>query len=318
MGQGNGSLVPYTAPPVSSANALDKVPAGDIYVPQQGVPPGSMNGNAINNLLPGADGGLFSHNPSGFNPDVAKWLNQRFPGANVPTAPWNPSNGDLQKQIGGVRKQVDDSQQQLTNLQHAVDDNQNDNESKYGFQTIANATQATWNYNSSVTFFNPVENMLVNAAAGGAIIMSQVLWRLKTSTNFLVWLNFCEASQGFPDVEDLNAAVATDKPLGMSDLAFLQMKLPAYAWEENHENTGMVGMSAQSAGDGIIRSYYWSPPCVSADAINALIVDAVIEAENNIVNRIFHLWDYTPSSGGPQRNGITDTMQIAALLPVQY
>lgn len=314
MPDGFAPLVPYQGLPSSSANALANVPSNDVYLPGQGFPPGGMNGLPANGSVPSSEGGGIIQNFNGPNPDVANWLNKHFPGHNFPTAPWNPSPSDINRNINGTRKAVNDSQAQITNLQHSVDQNQEDNSHLFGFQTGPNACQEIWQFADSESFFNPVINMQVNAAAGGAILMSQCLLRLKTSTSFLTWLNFCEASQGFPDVEDLNAAVGSAQPVGMSDLEYLQTTLPAYAWEENHENSGMVGMTATSLGDGIPRSYYWSPPAMSS----ALLQQLLIDSNNDLLERFRALWDYTPSSGPPVRSGISDTKLLLSMIPFQF
>lgn len=287
---------------INSALAEEEIPQRKLWLPGQALPSKAVNAPVVN--AQASPSGVAVNNPvEPAGRSITEIMNQNNATIGEVGADLSAQNLQLQKQLtdvsatqlaatSGVGTQVSGLQTVLTDLTTGPG-------TMFGFQQIADAIQGIWNWSTSQNYFSPSVNWLNNAGAAGAAIMSQILWRLETSTSFLVCFNFFEGSGGFPDVENLNLAQASDKPSGTSPLAYLNGVLPAYDWQENHLGTGLVGMSFVSAIDSVSRDYFWSPIPPSLDDI-------------------FHLWDYTPSSGPPQRNGITDFISVLTLLPVQF
>lgn len=106
---------------------------------------------------------------------------------------------------------------------------------------------------------------------------------------------------GFPlsVLPNLSMASPSANLPGESDFEMLVRLYPAYSWEENYQDTGLPGAPIPYIGSAISAFAYYSPLPPG-------------------LNSIHGLWDYTPSSGPPARNGIDDSMSIWSLLPVQY
>lgn len=300
-GQSTGvgqALVPY-----NSALANEIIPAPRQYAPSLAVPAGAMNAGVTNDSLALSGAGI---QESAYLADnsFTRGIDRAFGTNLVATAHTQAAvrAAQVSQENGNATTQamVTATQAQVTHVQATVDANQAANQSLFGFQSQDYAIQAIWNWSSSQNFYNTEVQKLNDASMGGALLTSQCLLRLQSSVQFLVWYVFAEASQGYYDVEDLNAATMAGLIAAKTDpLTYLQAVLPGYPWQENQDGTGLVGMSWLSSTDSIYRSYYWSP-------MPASLYD------------IYHLWDYTPSSGPPTRNGIDDSMQIYALLPVQF
>lgn len=98
---------------------------------------------------------------------------------------------------------------------------------------------------------------------------------------------------------DLSLASPSANLLGETDIDMLVRVYPAQPWVANFRNSGRPGANCTLPFVGSFLAYY-------------------APMESLTLEQIFHLWDYTPDSGPPIRNGITDFANILAMLPVQY
>lgn len=268
MAEGTALTVGQVTPPVNSSVAMALIPAARLWNPFKGAAAG-VNSDVLDDSLSLSGASLTEEGRYPADNAVVRAFD-KLAGTSLAQsartqAAVRQSQAQTESGITATQSMVADTHTAVTNVQNSVDANQLANSSLFGFQTGPNACQEVWQFNDSESFFNPVINMQVNASAGGALLMSQVLLRLFTSVNFLMLYNFAESSQGFPDVENLNAAQPQLKPFNQSVLDFLNATLPTYSWEENHLGTGLVGMDWISSGDGITRTYLWSPPAPSLD-----------------------------------------------------
>jgi len=183
-------------------------------------------------------------------------------------------------------------------VQRAADD------ALFGFQSLDNATNLVWNWNTSNDYFHPAWQLLQLASWGGGILSSQALLRLKSSVNFLTLLNFVGASEGFPDSIELNDAGPHVKTsYNESDIDMLNRIYPGLPWVENMFGTQFCGMVYDVNEDNVPRIYFYSPPPPSID---------------ELLKRFYHLWDFEPVLGGGTQNGIDQFKTMLALIPVHY
>jgi hypothetical protein len=170
----------------------------------------------------------------------------------------------------------------------------------FGGQSIAGGLNGLWNYNDSFTYFTPVNDLIFNAALAGGLLSSSMAIRLHSSIHFLWNYVYAQGSEGFPDTPNLNLAYPGAK-LSRSepDVDMLNRVLPAYTWSVGLAGVPLPGAAIDGISDSINRVAYYAPLPPSLD-------------------EIFHLWDYTPSSGGDSRNAITDFIGIISLLPLSW
>jgi len=302
-GTGTATPIGQTTVPINSSVALDEIPQRKLYIQNNGAPLGTVNSDALNSGAVFDQGSASSgagnqmDNLVGAISEIAGAVQQNSATAAVQSA---QTQALIANPITGTNQRIANTLDAVVGVQTSMDAYQAANSALFGFQTVTNAVLTTWEFSGSENYYSTAIDQLNNAAFGGAIILSQALLRLQSSVNFLVWYVYAEQSQGFYDVEDLNAATVQGLIAAKTDpLTYLQTVLPGYPWQDDQDGTGLVGMSWVSATDGIPRSYYWSPPAAS-------------------LYDFYHLWDYTPTSGPPTRNGIDDFMQFLALVPVQW
>lgn len=139
---------------------------------------------------------------------------------------------------------------------------------------------------------------LAVAAQHGQYADNNALVRLFSSYSFvtLMYSNYV-GTELQPGVV-LNAAYEGAKTSwAETDLAMLERVYPGYSWANGHLGLPLAGATIQG-GDGVYREYWYLPPGPS-------------------LSQMYHLWDFTSSSGSPQ-NGIAVFMQFLALVPVQW
>lgn len=125
------------------------------------------------------------------------------------------------------------------------------------------------------------------------------LFRNDYAVNFLTVYGLVDGQYyAFPQ-DNLNAAWPGANLPGENDVTMLNRVLPAHTWVDNYNGTHLPGAAVSAGVGGWTYDAYYLPPAPSLSQIKAL-------------------WDYTPSSGPPMRNGIEDSMRMWALLPVQY
>lgn len=133
------------------------------------------------------------------------------------------------------------------------------------------------------------------------LTQEKVLQRSMFAPHFLFTQDFI--ANGFDTLAatQLFSVVPGDKLGSETRQEFLTRVVPSFTWETNFPDPDLVTGFLTVDPHGLTMGVLYSP-LVSAPSL------AEIKA----------LWDYTPASGPPVRNGIDDSMQIYSLLPVQF
>lgn len=141
--------------------------------------------------------------------------------------------------------------------------------------------------------------LLARAGVAGAAIAEVGCMRTWLNLNFFVAIPANSVSGDTPYVNGFVNADPSNLLPGESDYDMLNRLYPGEFWEEHLNGSAFPGLVKLNADDSVV-TYIYSP------------------LEGDIVQKFYHLWDYTPSSGPPTRNGITDFIKILSLLPLQY
>lgn len=156
-----------------------------------------------------------------------------------------------------------------------------------------------WEHVTGVGGFDAMDDAIDYMASALSQLNLYGLFRMYPAVNFM--FNASSVFQfgwtAWP--AQLQLCTESARMAGESDVAMLLRLAPDYPWVSNFEGSDYAGASFQfPSGGGYFNVFYIPPPPTLA--------------------QIKALWNYTPSSGPPERNGITDSMDIWAMLPIQY
>lgn len=129
--------------------------------------------------------------------------------------------------------------------------------------------------------------------------MSNAVYRDQNALNFYVRRIASSMGHTGSALPNFNGAHNSANSPGESDFHMLQRLYPARDWTADYNGSPYVGAFIEQIGGTWSAEVYYIP-------------------QPPTLAEIKKLWDYTPSSGLPVRNGIEDSMQIWSLLPVQY
>jgi len=158
---------------------------------------------------------------------------------------------------------------------------------------------AVWGFTNSDGYGDYTINAVGSSSVFAWRVGNMAAFRTSYAINFLTC--FTIGIDGNPPqvLPNLNGANPQAKLSGETDLEMLQRVYPAYDWVANYQGSQYCGTDLVPDSSFVPFQVFYVPPPPSLAEIHAL-------------------WDYTPSSGPPMRNGIDDSMAIWSMLPIQY
>jgi len=171
-----------------------------------------------------------------------------------------------------------------------------------GTLSLADTADEVWSFEVDPTVVGGAGTALTEAGRlANMLRLELVLWRSISAPHFLFTQPFVESGGDVLQATPLFAVVPSDKLGSETTQEFLSRVVPSWTWETTFPDVELVTGFETSGASGFTFNVLYSP-LTSAPSL------AQIKA----------LWDYTPSSGPPERNGIDDSMSIYSLLPVQF
>jgi len=171
----------------------------------------------------------------------------------------------------------------------------------FGGESPTVATAQVWHWVEPSSGENTAITKLSQAEYMSNAYQSLDLHRFYSSCNFLTLIGNFSASEGINDAVVLNDAYEGARlSASETDLEMLSRLYPAYDWQDNYLGLHMTGAAIPSDPTFGPFYVYWYKPLPPS------------------LSDIYHLWDYTPTSGPPKRSGIDDLLVMFGLVPVQW